>query len=231
MPSPPKVSRLKLIATAAYLVAWPALQLWLSGGWRWVEGWVFGLWFMALCGTCIGWLYRKDPALLAERYRQPGSGGQSRTDKLIVYGLFLGFIAWLVLPSLGRRFGWTPRLPLWVEGAGGLLLLGAGFFFFRSFTDNTFLSPLVRIQTERRQQVVSTGVYGLVRHPMYLGASMMFFGGPLLLGSAMGVPIGLGLVLLLMLRIFTEERLLFRELEGYEAYCAKVRFRLVPGVW
>jgi protein-S-isoprenylcysteine O-methyltransferase Ste14 len=232
MPTAPTVSSLKLLATAAYLVAWPTLQLWLSGDWLWVQGWVFGLWFVALCATCIGWLYRRDPALLAERYRQPGSGGQSRADKLTVYGLVFGFIAWIALPPLdARRFGWTPRLPSWVEGAGGVLLLGAAFFLFRSFTDNTFLSPLVRIQTERRQQVVSTGVYSLVRHPMYLGASLMFVGGPLLLGSAWGLLPGLGLVLLLMVRIVGEEKLLTRDLEGYEAYRAKVRYRLVPGAW
>jgi protein-S-isoprenylcysteine O-methyltransferase Ste14 len=231
MPSTRTASRLKLIATAAYPMAWPTLLLWLSGDWRWVEGWAFGLWFVALCGTCIGWLYRKDPALLVERFRQPGSGGQSSADRGIVYGLFLGFIAWIILPSLGRRFGWTGRLPLGVEAAGAVLLLGAAFFFFRSFTDNPFLSPLVRIQTERGQQVVSTGVYSFVRHPMYLGASMMFLGGPLLLDSTGGLLLGLGLVLLLMLRIVGEEKLLARELEGYEAYRAKVRYRLVPGFW
>ena len=231
MPAP-AVSRSKLVATAAYLVAWPILQLWLSSDWRWVEGWLFGLWFVALCAGCIAWLYRKDPALLAERYRKPGSGGQSRADELIVYGLLLGFVAWIVVPPLdARRFGWTPRLPTWVEAGGALLLLGAAFFLFRSFSDNPFLSPLVRIQPERRQQVVSTGVYGLVRHPMYLGACLMFVGGPLLLGSAWGVLLGLGLVLLLMLRIVGEEKLLARELEGYEAYRRKVRYRLVPRVW
>jgi len=231
MPAP-AVSRSKLVATAAYLVAWPILQLWLSSDWRWVEGWLFGLWFVALCAGCIAWLYRKDPALLAERYRKPGSGGQSRADELIVYGLLLGFVAWIVVPPLdARRFGWTPRLPTWVEAGGALLLLGAAFFLFRSFSDNPFLSPLVRIQPERLQQVVSTGVYGLVRHPMYLGACLMFVGGPLLLGSAWGVLLGLGLVLLLMLRIVGEEKLLARELEGYQAYRRKVRYRLVPRVW
>jgi protein-S-isoprenylcysteine O-methyltransferase Ste14 len=233
-PSPyvPPVSRFKLLVTAAYLVPWPALQLWLSGDWRWTEGWLFGAWFVALCAGCIGWLFRKDPALLAERYRRPGSGGQSRADEFIVYGLVIGFIAWIVLPALdARRFGWTPRLPSWVEAGGGVLLLGAAFFLFRAFSDNTFLSPLVRIQTERRQRVVSTGVYGLVRHPMYLGASLMFVGGPLLLGSAWGLLLGFGLVALLMLRILGEEKLLARELEGYEAYRRKVRYRLVPLIW
>jgi protein-S-isoprenylcysteine O-methyltransferase Ste14 len=211
---------------------WPTLQLWLSGDWRWVEGWVFAIWFVALCTASIGWLYRKDPALLAERYRRPGGGGQSRGDELIVYGLLLGFIAWIALPPLdARRFGWTPRLPPWIEASGGALLLAAAFFFFRSFTDNPYLSPLVRVQTERRHQVVSTGVYGVVRHPMYLGASLMFVGGPLLLGSAYGVLLGLALVLLLVLRTAGEEKVLARELEGYEAYRARVRYRLLPRVW
>jgi protein-S-isoprenylcysteine O-methyltransferase Ste14 len=233
--SPPKVSGLRLAATAVYLLAWPVFQLWLSGDWRWIEGWIFGLWFLSLCATCITWLYRKDPALLAERYRRPGSGGQSATDALIVYGLALGFIVWIALPPLdARRFHWTPPLPhlhLALEAGGAVLLVGAAFFLYRSFTDNTFLSPLVRIQTERKQQVVSTGVYGFVRHPMYLGACLMFVGAPLLLGSAWGLLFGLALVGLLAARIVGEERLLARELEGYEAYREKVRYRLVPRVW
>ena len=227
----PTVSPLKLVVTAVYLLAWPALQLWVSGDWRWTEAWLFGLWFVALCATCIGWLYYKDPALLAERYRRPGTGGQSRADEFIVYGIVIGFVAWIVLPALDRRFGWTPRLLLWVKAGGGGVLLGAAFFLFRSFSDNPFLSPLVRIQTERQHQVVSTGVYGLVRHPMYLGASLMFVGGPLLLGSAWGLLLGFALVLLLMLRIVGEEKLLVRELEGYEAYRTRVRYRLVPQLW
>src|SRR5262249_28034836 len=146
-------------------------------------------------------------------------GGQSRRDAIIVGGLALGFIAWIVVPPLdARRFGWTPPLPRWLTLAGGLQLLGATFFFFRSFTDNPFLSPLVRIQAQRRQHVVSSGVYGMVRHPMYLGATMMFLGGPLLLGSGYGLLVGLGLTLLLVVRIRGEEALLARELEGYEAY-------------
>ena len=227
----PPVSRLKLGITAVYLLIWPTLQLWVSGDWAWTEGWLFGLWFVALFISCIAWLYRKDPGLLAERYRRPGTGGQSRFDEFIVYGIVIGFVAWIVVPALDRRFGWTPRLPLWVEAGGGVLLLGAAFFLFRSFSDNSFLSPLVRIQTERRHRVVSTGVYGMVRHPMYLGASVMFIGGPLLLSSVWSLVLGMVLVMLLMVRIVGEERLLARHLEGYEAYRGRVRYRLVPGVW
>ena len=79
--------------------------------------------------------------------------------------------------------------------------------------------------------MVSTGVYAFVRHPMYLGAILMFFGVPLLLGSAWGVLLGAVLTLILVARIRGEEAMLVRELEGYEAYRGKVRYRLVPGVW
>jgi len=230
--STPTISPLKLVATGIYVLVWPALQFWLAGDWRWVQGWIFGLWLVALSAVCIAWLFRRDPALLAERYRRPGTGGQSRADARIVYGLVLGFILWIVVPPLdARRYAWTPPSPAWLEAVGGLFLAGAAFFLFRAFTDNTFASPLVRIQTERKQQVVSTGVYGVVRHPMYLGASLMFIGGPLLLGSEWGLLVGAGLLLLVMFRIRGEETLLASRLDGYQAYREKVRYRLFPGIW
>ena len=232
MPGAQKVTPAMLALAIVYLLLWPLVLLWLSGDWGWIEGWIFAVWFVALFGICIVWLYRHDPALLAERFRKPGTGGQSRADRWITFGLMVCFVFWILLPPLdARRFGWTPRLPVWVEAAGGLLLLGAVFFLFRSFTDNTFLSPLVRIQSERSQTVVSTGVYGRVRHPMYLGAILMSFGAPLLLSSAWALIPALGLTLLLLIRIGQEEDLLVRDLEGYRAYRERVRFRLVPYIW
>lgn len=114
---------------------------------------------------------------------------------------------------------------------GGALLPVSSFLVFRAFRDNTFLSPLVRIQEERRQHVVSSGVYAFVRHPMYLGIAFMFFGAPFLLGSGIGVLVGGGLSLLLVGRIVGEERLLVSQLEGYAEYRQKVRYRLVPDIW
>jgi protein-S-isoprenylcysteine O-methyltransferase Ste14 len=231
MRSTPGITGLKFVAIGAYLLGLAALLLWLSDDWRWVEGWIFGVWLVAFIAASFLWLYYKDPALLAERLRMPGTGGESRADLAILIGIKLGFLAWLILPSLDVRFGWTPRLPLWSEACGGILLLGGSFFMFRALTDNTFASQLVRIQTERHQRVIDTGVYGFVRHPMYLGGDLMFVGGALLRGSISGLLVGLGFVLLLVLRIFGEERLLARDLDGYLAYRGKVRYRLVPHVW
>jgi protein-S-isoprenylcysteine O-methyltransferase Ste14 len=89
----------------------------------------------------------------------------------------------------------------------------------------------VRIQSERDQKVVSTGVYGVVRHPMYLGAMLLFLGAPLLLGSRYGFIIGIYLCILFVVRIMGEEKMLLEELEGYAAYTQRVKYRLIPYVW
>lgn len=170
--------------------------------------------------------------MLAERYRKPGAGNEERWDRYVVYGLAIRFICWIiVMPLDARRFGWSPAFPLWLNALGGAGLAGSFFLFFRSFTDNTFLSPLVRIQEDRKQRVVSTGVYGFVRHPMYLRGILMFFGAPLLLGSTYGVLVGLALTVLLMARIIGEEKMLNRDLEGYREYTQYVRYRLIPRLW
>lgn len=230
MPTP--VSTLKLFVTALYLLLWPVLIFVVAGDWHWVEGWVFSAWFLAMSISIIAWLYRKDPALLAERYRAPGSGGQSRRDQLMVLLLMLCFIAWIVLMPLdARRFYWTPRWPLPFEILGGALLALSWFFLLRSFMDNTFLSPLMRIQFERDHRLVSTGVYGIVRHPMYLGASLMLLGGPLIMGAGSALAAAAAMMMLLAVRIVDEEKLLASEFADYDGYRSRVRYRLIPFVW
>jgi protein-S-isoprenylcysteine O-methyltransferase Ste14 len=224
----PIIAGLQLVGAA---VVFLGLVLWLSGDWRWVEGWIFGGWWVSFDAAVLWWLRYRDPALFAERMRMPGSGGESRSDLAILIGIKVCFLAFIVVPPLDARFGWTPRPPLWCEVCGGILLLGGSLPFFRAFTDNTFASQLVRIQTGRGQHVVDTGVYGFVRHPMYLGASLVFVGGALLLGSISGLLLSLVMAGLFVVRIFGEEKLLARDLEGYKQYLQKVRYRLVPHVW
>ena len=222
----------KLTFSFLFILIFPALILILSGDYTWPAGWIFSIWFILLCYSTIFYLYKKDPALLEERYKQPSAGNQERWDTGVVYGLFVGFIAWIVIMPLdAKRFGWSPGFPLLLTVLGVALLVGSFFLFFRSYTYNTFLSPLVRIQVERKQWVVSTGVYGFVRHPMYLGGILMFLGTPLLLGSLYGILAGLALTVLLMARIAGEEKMLGRELEGYREYTQTVHYRLFPLFW
>jgi len=227
-----KPGLLKLIFTFVYILIFPVLLLFLSGDWLWTEGWIFSIWYSVLCYSTILYLYLKDPALLAERYKQPGTANQKSWDKYVVYGLVAGFTFWIVIMPLdAKRFGWTQGFPLALKIGGGFFLIGSFFFFFRSYADNTYLSALVRIQSERRHQLVSTGVYSFVRHPMYLGGSLLFLGTPLLLGSVFGIITGILIILLLAARIKGEEKMLTAELEGYDDYKKKVKYRLIPFIW
>ena len=222
----------KIIYAAIWILIWPVLLLFLSGDWLWIEGWIFNTWLLLLCFVTISYLYRKDPALLEERFKKPGSANQKGWDRFIVYALGLGFIVWIVIMPLGaKRFAWTVDFPLWLQVLGGVGLLLSFFFFYRAYVDNTFASPLVRIQADRKQHVISTGVYSVVRHPMYLAGVLMFIGAPLLLGSLYGMLIGVLMALLLVVRISGEEKMLTDELEGYADYKIKVRYRLIPFVW
>jgi len=135
------------------------------------------------------------------------------------------------MPLDAKRYGWTEYFPLWLKFVGGIFLLISFFFFSRSYAENTFVSPLIRIQKERGQQVITTGVYSIVRHPMYLGGALLFIGAPLLLGSLFGIAAGLLVVFLLVGRIIGEEKMLEDELEGYAEYKRKVRYRLIPYIW
>jgi len=231
MPGEEKITKIRVIFTVFFLTLITSTILILSGDYRWIEGWFFSFWFIILCLAAIVYLYRKDPALLAERYRQ-NADNQAGWDKYFMHALKLLFLIWLfIMPLDSKKFHWSPAFPVWLKILGGFALLFSAFFMYRSYTDNTYLSPLVRIQSERKQKLVSTGVYGCIRHPLYLGGILMFLGGPVLLGSIMGLLAGIILTLLFVGRIAREEKLLQKELGGYETYKKKVKFRLIPFIW
>jgi protein-S-isoprenylcysteine O-methyltransferase Ste14 len=143
----------------------------------------------------------------------------------------MAFAWFIIMPLDARRFSWSPVFPAWLKILGGAALLPALYLIYQATVENTFLSTMVRIQTDRNQRVISTGVYGFVRHPLYLGCLLMLVGGPLLLGSLYGLIIGLIGGLVLAGRIIGEENMLVSELPGYKEYREKVRHRLIPLVW
>ena len=118
-----------------------------------------------------------------------------------------------------------------VDTVGALLIAVGLVIVWLTFRENSFAAPVVRIQDERQQRVISTGPYAIVRHPMYSGASVYMIGMPLLLGSWLGLLI-LPLILgALTLRIFIEEDVLRKGLPGYDEYAHRIRYRLIPRVW
>ena len=142
-----------------------------------------------------------------------------------------GFTLWFVISPLDERFNLTANFPWVLEVIGFIFLVVCFYLFLKSYMDNTYLSPLVRIQKERNQKLISTGVYAWVSHPMYLEAILFFLGGPLLMGSIYGLLIGILLSLSVVARTWGEEQMLVEELDGYVEYKKKVKYRLIPYLW
>ena len=165
-----------------------------------------------------------------ERMTGIGKPNQPIWDKVFFVAVELFFLAWLVLMPLDAvRFRWS-QMPGWLQVVGAVLLLCSLYLFFLTFRENPYLSPAVRIQPERGQTVISTGPYRYVRHPMYAGVIPFVVGTTFLLGSWYGL-LGLIIVVGIAFRAVREERVLRLELPGYEAYMARVKYRLIPYVW
>ncbi len=222
----------KLIIKTVVWNAFQAALLFVAAGTvRWPAGWMFLAEFGGL-GLALGvWLARHDPALLAERMSAGFQATQKTWDKVFMASLLVLWNGWFVLMALDAvRFRWS-LVPIWVQAAGAALIALCMYVFYLTFRENTFAAPVVKIQAERGHQVVTTGPYALVRHPMYAGALLLFIGIPLLLGSWYGLAGAFVMMALLLTRIVMEERTLTNELPGYREYAARVRWRLAPGIW
>ncbi len=158
-----------------------------------------------------------------------GAGAEKvKSQKIIQVLSSVAFISLFVVSALDHRFAWS-RVPA-AGAAGGDLLIVLGFaFVFRVFRVNSFTSRIIEVTAD--QKVVSTGPYGLVRHPMYLGALILLIGIPMALGSWWGEVAIVPMILVLAWRLVDEERFLVRKLPGYDEYRHKVRYRLAPFVW
>ena len=140
-------------------------------------------------------------------------------------------LPWLILMPLDAvRFHWS-QMPVQLQGIGAIILIAAFTLIYLAFRENAYLTPTVRVQEERGHTVVSTGLYHYMRHPMYTGFHLFFIGTALLLGSALGFLLALVLIALFFRRAVLEERVLRKELPGYEAYMAQVNHRFIPYIW
>jgi protein-S-isoprenylcysteine O-methyltransferase Ste14 len=201
-----------------------------AGTLHWPGAWVLLITSIVLGPLCGWWLYRLDPALLAERLKPIIQKQQPAADKVFMTAFVLAILAWLVTMGLERRQS-ASDMPLVLEALGLALLLLSTVFILWVFRENSFAAPVVKLQAERAQHVVSTGPYAYVRHPMYSGMMLFFIGVPLLLSSWWGIAIVPLFLLLFAIRIRIEERTLREGLRGYADYAARVRYRLLPGVW
>ena len=219
-----------LLQNLIWIVVMGTLLLVPAGTLHWPAAWVF-LGTIAVLGISCGlWLAKTDPALLAERMRLMMQRDQPAADKKFM--LVFGFVAliWFVAIGFDKRYHVSDVPPALQALGWATLVLSAGFIMW-VMRENSFAAPAVKLQPERGHRVVSTGPYGWVRHPMYIGTIVFFVGAPLLLGSWWGTAMSPLFVVLFAIRTNIEERALIAGLPGYADYTARVRYRLVPGLW
>lgn len=196
-----------------------------AGTFAYPQGWLLmGILFVPmLCAGIV--MLVKSPALLRSRL----NAKEEQTEQKWVIALSgLMFVASFVLAGLSFRFGWL-LLPRWVSIAAAVLFLLSYLLFAEVLRENAWLSRTIEVQ--ENQRVVDTGLYGVVRHPMYAATVLLFLSMPLVLGSLLSFAIMLAYLPIIALRIRNEEQVLEQGLEGYAEYKARVKYRLFPGLW
>jgi protein-S-isoprenylcysteine O-methyltransferase Ste14 len=201
----------------------------LAGTWDWWRAWVLlGTVFIGSTGSVM----TLPRALLEERLKPPVQKGQPLADKIVLILLVVMFTALIVfIPLDVFRFQLLAKPSEAVSGLGLILFVSGWWIAYLALKQNAFAAPVVKHQTERDQVVIDTGVYGLVRHPMYSGGALVMIGMPLWLESYAAALFAIVPITALIIRIRFEEEFLKRELKGYRDYIDKVRYRLIPLVW
>jgi protein-S-isoprenylcysteine O-methyltransferase Ste14 len=192
------------------------------------QGWLFLVVFVG-CSAALGlYFVRHDPALIERRMKAGPAAEQEPAQRIIVTVIFAGFLIMLLVAGFDRRWHWS-AVPAWLSLLANLGIVASFLVFFVVMKQNSFAAATIRV--EHGQPVVSTGLYGLVRHPMYSGALLLTVAMPLTLGSWWALVLSIAVLPALVWRILDEERVLRRDLAGYAEYCRQVRWRLVPGLW
>ncbi len=168
---------------------------------------------------------KRDPMFLERRTR---GLEKVREQKQLQRINLVVFMAAFIIPGLDRRFGWSD-VPVEVILITDAVIFGGYLIIFMVFRQNSYASRIVEV--EQSQKVISTGLYSIVRHPMYLGVLIMYLPTPLALGSYWGLIPMAFLPLSLIYRILNEEKVLRESLAGYKEYCEKTKFRLIPYIW
>ena len=217
-----------LVLGLAELVVFGLLLFLAAGTFNYWQAWVFLVVF-ALSGWIPGiHLLRTNPVALQRRMRGGPTAETRMVQKVVMGGLWLSLAAMVMVSALDHRFGWSPVPPAICLVGDVLVAVGLGVMAL-VVIQNSYAAATVRV--EAGQKLASTGLYGLVRHPMYAGNVIMMVGVPLALGSYWGLVFVVPGLIVLVSRIRDEEKLLQEELDGYREYTRKVRYRLMPCMW
>ncbi|MFC1624850.1 methyltransferase family protein [Patescibacteria group bacterium] len=202
--------------------------------WRWFEAWMLVITFAINVTISNSIINKKNPRVLRNRMKLKKEGLTSDTrksagsDKFILPIMSLGLLGALILPALDQRFKWT-SIHLLVEMIG-LVIFNIGLILMNTaILQNAYASKLLDINKE--QKLVNSGMYAYVRHPLYLGAIVMILAIPIALGSLWGIIPAVVATLSILIRIYFEEIMLEKGMEGYTDYKNQVRYKLIPKIY
>lgn len=217
-----------MVSAVLGLLAFGLMLFLPAGTFHYWQAWLFLAVFALVTWIPSVYLIRTNPAALERRMR-PGPFAETRmVQKVIISVVFVAFMAMFVVSALDHRFGWSP-VPATVSLVGDVLVaIGLGLAM-AVIIQNSYAAANVTVEAD--QKLVSTGLYGIVRHPMYTGNVVMMVGVPLALGSYWGLLFLIPGLIVLAVRIRDEEELLGQELDGYSEYTQRVQYRLAPHVW
>lgn len=220
--------KLMISAVTKFLIGLVILGLLIflpAGTMAFAQGWIFmAVLFVPMLMIGIV-LALKSPELLRKRLN---SKEQETTQKGVVISSMLMLLGGFITAGLSFRFGWL-RLPMWVSVTSAVIFLIGYAMYAEVLRENEYLSRTVEVQEE--QKVIDTGLYGVIRHPMYTATILMFCFAPLVLGSVISFVIFLAYPVIIVTRIGNEEKVLENGLKGYTDYKKKVKYRLMPFVW
>jgi protein-S-isoprenylcysteine O-methyltransferase Ste14 len=214
-------STLSVLALALLLFA-PAgsLHFW--------QGWLFGFVFVAATSVISVYFLKHDPKLVERRMKVGPLAEQEPAQKIIMTITLLGFVLLIALPGLDYRWHWS-AVPAWLVVAANAGVALSFVIFFVVLKQNSYAASTIRV--EKNQPVVSTGVYAIVKHPLYSGALLLLVFTPVALGSYWTLLLLPAIIPVLAWRLLDEERFLKQNLPGYADYCRRVRYRLIPWIW
>ncbi len=224
------MSRSKLLFTVlsrlfAGVVMFALLFFLPAGTWRYWQAWMYIGVLIIPMFFVLAYLMKRDPDLLERRMKMRE---ERKEQRKIIQASGLTFVLEYILPGFDIRYGWS-NMPAWVSIAAGVVLFLCYMLVFRTMQVNSFLSRVVEVADS--QKVVDTDVYGIVRHPMYVGMTILYIVSPIVLGSWWAVIPALVIIPVIVFRILDEEKALEQELPGYVEYKQKVKYRLIPFVW
>ena len=196
-----------------------------AGSFKFWQGWLLiGILFVPMFAAGLI-LMKKNPELLRKRLN---AKEEEKEQKIVILLSGIMFLAAFVVAGLNFRFGWIV-LPMWVSYVSAAVFLAAYVLYAEVLRENDYLSRTIEVQKD--QKVVDTGLYGVVRHPMYMSTLLLFLAMPMVLGSVISLAIMLAYIPIIVMRIRNEEKVLAMGLPGYEEYMKKVKFRIIPFIW